>query len=542
MVNRAVRNISAPAPGNDQAGMIATLHALLDEAPDLMSFWDRDLVLRWANRAFVAALGQPVEALLGQARWDLFPEWRDQPHAWRRPFDREGRSKVVIEKAPLLGADGRARSWMVIDTAVRTADGYLIGVFTIAQDRTEQGAARRPTEIDRQRLRAIIDALPARISVWDRDGRELLMNSAAEAYWQRLGRPPVRAGEPVAGIYYPDGRPVPPEELPIWQVYRTGRPVHGLQLVFRMPDGSEEPGLVSAMPLFDRDGRLDGVVALGLDPRSALERQELARRAEAMETLARLKMRLLAAVSHELRTPLSHINGAVETLLRQATSPRPAEQSECLDVIRTAAAQLQRRISDLLDASQVESGGLPLTLEPVEAPAIAGRVVDRLRRLAPERHITVAFAPPFPPVLADVGRLEQVLENLIGNALRHAPGARISVGGRARRTEIELWVRDNGPGLPPERRSQLFEPLGGTRPPASGGLGLGLVICRGIVEAHGGRIWAVPRRRGLAIHFTLPRRRAPVRRIARGPAAAVDATSALVPRSCLSATPRGGLA
>jgi PAS domain S-box-containing protein len=544
MVDVAAGSIHAPGQASTEAGLIAALRALFDEAPDLMSYWDRDLVLRWANRAFGAALGRPVEALLGQARGDLFPAWRDRLPEWRRQVAVEGWSKVVIEETPLPGTGGRARCWTVVDTAVRSAGGDLAGIVTIAHDVTEQVADRKWAEADRRRLRAIIDAVPARISVWDRDGRELLMNAAAEACWRRLGCPSVRAGAPVAGVYYPDGRPVPPEELPIWQVYRTGRPVQGRQLVFRLPDGREEPALVSATPLFDPDGRLDGAVALGFDLRPELERQELARRAEAMEALARLKTRLLASVSHELRTPLSHINGAVETLLRQTATLEPAEQIECLELIRAATAQLQRRISDLLDASQIETGQLPLTLEPVEAPAIAGRVVERLRRLAPERQVTLAFAPAFPPVLADAGRLEQVLENLIGNALHHAPGARISIGGRARRSEIELWVRDDGPGLPPARRDRLFEPLAGARRPAGGGLGLGLAICRGIVEAHGGRIWAAPRRRGLAVHFTLPRRRAPGRRALPQPAAAGEAAGerATLPTPSSNALdmPRGG--
>ena len=244
-------------------------------------------------------------------------------------------------------------------------------------------------------------------------------------------------------------------------------------------------------------GEASAPVAIDRDPPPETDGQRLA------EQAAR-KTRLLACVSHEARAPISHIIGYAEALSRRDAEIGEAERLECLNVIQSSARQLQRLIDDLVDASQIEAGHLPLVLGAVDVPTVAAQVAARARRAAPDRTIALAFPAAFPPAPGDAGRVEQVLEQLLGNALRHAPGAAITLGGRARRGAIEVWVRDTGPGFSPDQMAEPFAPRLGVQ--RGRGLGLGLSICQGIIDAHGGSIWLAPRRRGAAIHFRLPRR------------------------------------
>ena len=480
------------------------LRALLEDAPIPMIYWDAGYTLRWINKAFVRVLRRPAAALLDQHVLDVLPT---TPAALLPQFEH-----VLMEGAPLVGERvpfstrrGTPSYWTLGYTPVLTSAGAVAGVLMMGHEITAQVMARQHDEAEHRRLQAILDALPIRLAVWSADHELILTNAAGANYWRRLGEPAIEPGKPVAGLSHPDGRPVLLDDLLADGDRGPGAGMHGRQLIVTFPDGATEPMITSATTLPGADGQPQGFLFVGHDPRSEWELQRLTELAQALETVADLHPQVLAVVSHELRTPLMHVIGYAEALRRQATALSPAEHAEYLDVILSASGQLDRLIGDLLDPAQIEAGGLPLLPGVVDLPAIAARVVDRAHRHTPDRAITLALPLDFPPVPGDAGRIEQVVENLVGNALRHAPGAAITVGGRVRRGEVELWVQDTGPGFSPELLRPAIAPATGTRS-ASGG-GLGLAICRGIVEAHGGRFWVATRRRGAAVHLALPRRR-----------------------------------
>ncbi|HEU5467302.1 MAG TPA: sensor histidine kinase KdpD [Gemmatimonadales bacterium] len=239
----------------------------------------------------------------------------------------------------------------------------------------------------------------------------------------------------------------------------------------------------------------------------ALERELLAERAqrEQLEVEAeRLRTSLLSSLSHDLRTPLAAITGAAGSLLDEHAPLAPAARRELLGSILEESQRMNRLIGNLLDMIRVESGALRIQREwqPLEEPLGVAliRLGDRLKG----REVKVGDLPLVPgdPVL-----LEQVFLNLIENAVKYTPpGSPIDISATSDGHVVRVAVADRGPGIAPGDAERVFEKFyRSAGAPAGGGVGLGLTICRGIVTAHGGRIWVENRPGGGAIfQFTLP--------------------------------------
>jgi signal transduction histidine kinase len=220
-----------------------------------------------------------------------------------------------------------------------------------------------------------------------------------------------------------------------------------------------------------------------------------------------LRDELLAIVSHDLRNPLNAIALNTQLLERLVSSgdPRLGRISRSLD---SSIAQMQRIISDLLDLAAIEAGKLSVQLLPGDARSPIGEAVETSRSVSAEKSIVIdaGIGPDPLPARFDPGRIVQVLDNLIHNALKFTPnGGRISVDGRRAAHVVEIRVRDTGPGLKPEELSVIFDRFRQVEKRGRRALGLGLYISRSIVESHGGRIWAesVPGE-GSTFLFTLP--------------------------------------
>jgi two-component system sensor histidine kinase KdpD len=242
----------------------------------------------------------------------------------------------------------------------------------------------------------------------------------------------------------------------------------------------------------------------------ALERVRLAEEAQRahvdMET-ERMRSSLLSSVSHDLRTPLAVVTGAASTLLEDDAKLRPEARRDLLETIHEETNRLARVVSNLLDMTRLASGTLRVKKEwqPLEevVGAALGRVEDRLG----ERKVDVSLPDDLPLVPLDAVLLEQVLINLLENAGKYTPeGKPIEISARSLDRQVLVEVADRGPGIPKDEAENVFEkfyrlPRDG-RP---GGAGLGLAICRGVVEAHGGKMWVENRDGGgAAFRFTLP--------------------------------------
>jgi two-component system sensor histidine kinase KdpD len=240
----------------------------------------------------------------------------------------------------------------------------------------------------------------------------------------------------------------------------------------------------------------------------AVERQAAAEqhaRAQALEESDRLKSALISSVSHELKTPLAAIKVSATTLLDDTTDTSKDVRHELMESINRETDRLTRLVSNLLDISRLEAGALRPQLEEVSIADVVADVLDRLQPLLEGRRVTVDIPDAIPPTPMDFVQISQVLTNLLDNALRYSPAqAAISISAGVVRDQLRVWVFNEGSQIPPADLDRLFDKFYRVVEGA-GGVGLGLSIARGIVEAHGGRIWAENvGRRGVAFVFTLP--------------------------------------
>jgi signal transduction histidine kinase len=229
----------------------------------------------------------------------------------------------------------------------------------------------------------------------------------------------------------------------------------------------------------------------------------------------------LGAVAHELRSPLGLIKDYAATLLAPDAPRDEGTVRRCLSVVVEASQRLEGLLEQLLDPSRIRAGALALQPRPVRLGPLAQTALERAALRAARHRLRLGVPAGLPPVLADAPRLEQVLDNLLDNALKYSPdGGEVVVSAGSAGAEVVVSVSDQGLGVPAEELGQLFGRFyrgAVARARAIRGDGLGLAICRGIVEAHGGRIWAespAPGRPpgagpGTTVSFTLPAAVAP---------------------------------
>jgi two-component system sensor histidine kinase KdpD len=230
----------------------------------------------------------------------------------------------------------------------------------------------------------------------------------------------------------------------------------------------------------------------------AVENTRLAgelRRLEAQHEVQRLRSELISAVSHELRTPLGFIKSYATTLMRDDTPIERETRRHFLEIIDEETDKLGHMIDELLDASRLQAGRLPIERRPVSLRALVTRAVEKAEAaLAASGHpVAVRVPPEDVPLPADALRIEQVLDNLLENAARYSdPGSTVEVSLLTEQDQALVSVANRGDGVPPDELEQIFEPFyrgSNASRQRVRGAGLGLAICRGIVEAHGGRIW-----------------------------------------------------
>ena len=319
------------------------------------------------------------------------------------------------------------------------------------------------------------------------DGRQrvLYVNPAGLAI---LGRPELELiGSPLTDILTPDHRTTLQEA------------------VARLRASPDETGDAVSLRYRDRVLRIAFAWILPDDPESGFfmimqDITDLARKIEELSTLnarlqemERLRSEFLAMVSHDLHTPLTAIKGSMEVLLHEGVGIELSR--ELLGIAQKNTDRLFRMVSDILDLARIEAGRFEIRGEPFDVAIGLRGTIDRLRRLAQDRQISLTLQAPdgLPQVLADGLRMDQVFTNLLSNALKFTPrGGQIGVTVQELPAELLVQIRDSGMGIPAEHLDRIFDRF--YRVPLSAeekveGTGLGLSICKAIVEEHGGRIW-----------------------------------------------------
>ena len=383
-----------------------------------------------------------------------------------------------------------------------SADEEVLVLFA-SQAATAIANAR--THRDERRARADLEALvetsPVGVVVFDgASGRPVSFNREARRIVERLRMPGASPEEllDVVTCRRGDGREVALAEFPMAQQLSSADRVRAEEITLSVPDGRSVATLVNATPIRSPDGAVESMV---------VTMQDLA----PLEELERQRAQFLGMVSHELRTPLIAIKGSTATVLGAPPAPDPAEMLQFFRVIDRQADQMRGLIADLLDQARIETGTLSVSLEPTDVAGLVDHARITFLGSGTGRVLTVDLPEDLPRVLADPGRIVQVLNNLFSNASRHSSElSPIRVAGRREGLHVAISVSDRGRGVSPNRLPHLFRKHAGATAGEGerrlGGSGLGLAICRGLVEAHGGRIWAESggAGRGTRFTFTLP--------------------------------------
>ena len=375
-------------------------------------------------------------------------------------------------------------------------------VLVLFASQAATAIANARTHRDEQRARADLEALvetsPVGVVVFNgRSGRPVSVNREARRIVEGLSMPGGSPEELLSTVTCrrADGRELTLAELPMAQRMASAETVRAEEITVSVPDGRSVALLVNATPIRS-DGEVESMV---------VTLQDLA----PLEELERLRAEFLSMVSHELRAPLTSVIGATTTLLR-VPGLDPAEMHELFRIIDEQAGYMRGLLADLLDQGRIETGTVSVACEPAEVAGLVEQARSTFQGGGGTHALSIDLPDDLPRVMADPGRIAQVLNNLFSNASRHSPeSSPIRVAAERDGVHVAISVSDEGGGVPPERLPHLFSKHFGAV--ADGGprarrYGLGLAICKGLIEAHGGRIWAETggAGRGTRFTFTVP--------------------------------------
>jgi PAS domain S-box-containing protein len=439
------------------------------------------------------ALADPT-TVTGRLHPDDLDEVRRRVHAelLPGPAGRRVELRVRFRRAE----DGPWRTASVVLAATgEPGEAAHRHVVVYVDDVTERLEASKAAEERRQMLESIFDASPDLIVVRNAED-QIVLASGPLAHLQGTGLDRLADGRTRSDP------PSPPRQLGAEEIdrladllrrCRSGLPTEPLALTMRRPDGSTRTFETRAHPILAADGRITGTVTVSRDVTDRVQLEESLRTAtRSAEAASTAKSEFLSRMSHELRTPLNAILGFAQLMELDAMTP---EQADCVDHIQRAGQHLLSLINEILDISRIETGHLSVSVGSVEVAPVMAEVANLLAPAAEARGIELQVADDTPAgttVLADRQRLLQVLLNLGSNAVKYnRPDGlvvfHVAVDGGGR---LRFAVTDTGPGIPPERRAELFVPFARLGAERSGieGTGVGLALSKHLVELMGGTI------------------------------------------------------
>jgi len=479
------------------------LQRMFESASDGIVVTDLNANIMEMNEAAVRLYGSDsVEKLIGQSAFELIAE-KDRLRIMEilKSAQEDGQIRRNVE-ITFLTEDGREYLAEVSSALLRDAAGNLVGFVAIFRDISERKQAEERLRESEAKYSVLVEKSADGIIIVQ-DGALKFVNPMA---LKLVGFTP----EELIGVDFL--KMVTPEARETVMKRYTdrlaGKEVPNLyEIALIRKDGTTVPVEVNATLISYQGRPADLVLVRDISERKQAE--EEARQLETLRELDQLRKQLLANVSHELRTPLASIKGYATMLLDYDTRLGRGEKRECLKSIDKATIRLTKLVDNLLDMSRLEVGLLKPEKTPTSISKLLREVVAEAQVRALDHRIVLEVTKRLPRGNIDARRIRQVLDNLIDNATKYSrQGTQVVVSAQQAGQELLFRVADQGIGIPSEELVRIFDSMyyiGRRLTPGAEGAGLGLAICKGLVEAHGGRIWMESEEgRGCTCIFTLP--------------------------------------
>ncbi len=438
---------------------------------------------------FVAArLKNPRERSRGTPILFLTAHSKDADHV----FHGYAQGAVDYVLKPFVADILRAKVSVFVDLFLK---GELLKRHEAAERRREREALERASA---HRYRLLSDSMPLCVFAAHPDGSFHYGNRMWTDY---SGMAPEASQELwTSDVVHPDDREA---VQAAWEAsVESGEPFEAQLRLRRRSDGEYRWHLGRGVPERDEQGQVIGWIATATDIHEQKQAEEVLTRASVA------KDAFLAAASHELRTPLAAAKMQVQFAQKRYAKELAEGPRRALDGLGRQVDRMTKLVEDLLDVSRLLTGRLSLEVERFDFAGLVRTTCERLQALSTQHEILLD-TPEHLPMSGDPGRLEQVVTNLLSNAIRYSPrGGPVRVRAWQEAGEVRLAVEDHGVGIPAEKQAQIFERFGQAHGTSYGGLGLGLTISQGIVEQHGGRIWAESdgvEGEGSTFHIRMPR-------------------------------------
>jgi PAS domain S-box-containing protein len=491
-----------------------TMRRRIELISDVVFELDRDERIVFVNRAWTSVVGGPPEAVLGKRLSDFLAE----PEAWRIDaiVAADPNAARNARALALKRADG-ARAWVEISLTRLAPSGYLGTLHDVTRQRAYQKELEQLSLVANNTDNFVIIADAAGNCEWVNPAFTARTGFALE---EMLGKPPGRVLQ---------GADTDPRAVAQISAALRDRRSVSTEILNYTKRGEPYWTMLHINPIIGADGALQRFVSVQTETtRLRAIQSELETAKAAAEAASRDKSLLLANVSHELRTPMTGVLGIADMLLATELAP---QQRRYVEVMQSSGNLLLRIINDVLEFSRIEEGRIEIEQKPFELAAAIAGVADILAPMFREKGLVFDMRLPpegLPKLVGDAARFQQILYNILGNALKFTQVGSVTLAvdcapTASGTTNVLVWVRDTGGGIAPSKIESIFRPFEQADKSVAqrfGGSGLGLWICKRLVERMGGEISAasVPER-GSEFFFSLPLRLADAEAAAERPPA-----------------------
>jgi PAS domain S-box-containing protein len=509
---------------------------IYDESPTLQRTINKRGIIIACNNAYADGLGYSKKEIIGKSIFLHVAKGNNS--AMRKSFETWKRNGVVEnQEVWFKRKDGTTFPTLISATSIYDMQGKMIGSNTSIKDISDIYNARVKLEksgfqlkkqfdelkkannllaLAEEKYRTLYEKTPVLKRTIDFEGR---LTDCNELYTKALGYTKEEAMR--STIYDHTAERSLDDMRNEFEHWKKTYEVSRREIWLKRKDGSVFPTLLSGASLTDEHGKVIGRTVALMDlteihgARKKIEEseQQIRKQYEQLQKLDSLKNDFLTMITHELKTPLVPIKGYIDILISETLGSLNPEQQKRLEIIKSSTNSLLKLVSDLLDAQKLEMGLLKMNKDIHDLSEIIRNTANRMRPNTEKKGIVISTKiEESIPFFCDNTRVEQVISNLITNSLDFCPsqGGKIDIELKDRDDGIKIVVKDNGIGIVKENLDKIFVKFYQIDTSATrehGGTGIGLSVCKGIVEGHGGKIWAESegRNKGTEIHILLPK-------------------------------------